>query len=102
MLSSDKNIVVYAEECASDECSTSCESLKCQLCRPCLSNEDINNIHAAYREHINRGDTKRIFPKSIDRSKPIDDKELDDLSEENKKMTKWFIGKCLMDRSWCM
>lgn len=101
-MSSDKNIAVFADDCTSDECSISCESLKCQLCRPCLSHKDITNLHIAYREHINRGDTKRIFPKPIDKNYVINDKELENLTDENKKMTKWFIGKCLMDRSWCI
>lgn len=101
MMSADKNIAVLAEECASDECAVSCESLKCQLCRPCLSSGDISNLHSAYREHVNRGDTKRIFPKPVDANTPLNEEEMSKLSKENQKMAMWFAGKCLADRLWC-
>lgn len=98
MMSSDKNIAVFAEHCASGRCSESCEYDKCKLCRPCLSSQDIADLHTAYREHINRGDTKRLFPVTMSGSeKP----NLENLSEKNRWMTNWFTGKCSMDSTWC-
>lgn len=65
MLSGDKNIAVYPEECNSDLCYGSCVSPHCQLCNHCLSVETRRNLLRAYREHVNRGDCRRIFPPSM-------------------------------------
>lgn len=101
MISSDKNIAVLAEHCASKECAESCELPECELCRPCLSAQDISDLHVAYREHINRGDTKRIFPVPITNGKPLENLEFADLNEKNQMMSRWFAGKCAMESTWC-
>lgn len=98
MMSSDKNIAVFAEHCASDKCAESCELPECELCRLCLSSQDITDLHTAYREHINRGDTKRIFPVPIINGVKS---ELNDLNEKNQMMSRWFEGKCAMETTWC-
>lgn len=97
-MSSDKNIAVFAEYCASEMCTASCELPECELCRPCLSTQDITDLHTTYREHINRGDTKRIFPVPI-----IDGKvpDISDLNEKNQMISRWFAGKCAMESTWC-
>lgn len=99
MMSSDKNIVVFAEQCASEKCAGSCESTECELCRPCLSSQDIRDLHTAYREHIHRGDTKRIFPVPIISQTESD---ISNLSKKNQMITRWFAGKCAMESSWCL
>lgn len=102
MLSSDKSIAVFADQCAKPKCAESCESPECELCRPCLSTQDISDLHMAYREHIYRGDTKRIFPQSIDPSKlPLTEDDLSELTAKNRMITKWFAGKCAVDSTWC-
>lgn len=98
MMSTDKNIAVYAEHCVSKECADSCELPECELCRLCLSTQDVTDLHAAYREHVSRGDTKRIFPVPITNEQTTD---LSHLSEKNRKMSRWFAGKCAMDATWC-
>lgn len=99
MLSTDKNIVVHADRCMQPECAESCESDECKLCRPCLSSDDIMSLHLAYREHVNRGDTKRIFPVSSNNNEVVNNFE--ELSPKNRLMTKWFAGKCEADSTWC-
>lgn len=102
MISTDKNIAVFADECADPKCAESCESPECELCRPCLSTQDISDLHMAYREHVNRGDTKRIFPKPIDPSQlPLTDDDLSGLTAKNRMIAKWFAGKCAGDKTWC-
>lgn len=108
MRSADKNIAVNAEQCASKRCAESCEPTECALCRPCLSAQDISQLHAAYREHINRGDTKRIFPVPIQWNSDDGDDivkstepNFDDLNAKNQWMSRWFAGKCAMDSTWC-
>ncbi|XP_031617910.1 probable tubulin polyglutamylase ttll-15 [Contarinia nasturtii] len=98
MMSADKNIAVHAEHCTSDMCVESCELPECELCRPCLSAQDISDLHMAYREHVNRGETKRIFPVPIISGKSAD---LSELNANNQKMSRWFAGKCAMESIWC-
>ena len=102
MLSTNKNIAVNAEVCGQAPCTESCAPIECLLCKPCLSHQDSMELHRAYREHVNRGDTKRIFPVPINKQlKKIDDETFNELSPKNQFMTKWFYGKCIMDQSWC-
>lgn len=65
MQTADKNIMVFPSQCNSAFCRSSCVSPICQLCRPCLTREMKMNLVRAHREHINRGDCKRIFPPSM-------------------------------------
>jgi tubulin monoglycylase TTLL15 len=98
MVSNNKNIAVKANICASEQCKTSCGHEKCRMCQPCLSQTDSINLHKSYREHINRGDTKRIFPV------PKKDKQyenFEELSRNNQFMTEWFDEKCKVDESFC-
>lgn len=61
---------------------------------------DADSLHAAYREHINRGETRRVFPLTIYNFE-IDEEYMDELSPKNQMMYRWFLGKCLRDPSWC-
>lgn len=103
MLSTDKNIMVNGEVCGQPPCAESCAPVECQLCKPCLSRSEIAELNQAYREHVNRGDTKRIFPARIRNPKRSlnDDEFFKSLSVKNQMMTKWFHGKCLTDSNWC-
>lgn len=69
MIVSDKNIAVYPDECNSMLCKESCISPICQLCKPCLSYDTKEYLVEAYREHLDRGDCKRIFPPTMVRKK---------------------------------
>lgn len=103
MLSTDKNVMVNGEICGKHPCAESCAPIECVLCKPCLSAQDTIDLHRAYREHINRGDTKRIFPVRITNPKiSLDnDSSFQQLSPRNQMMTRWFQGKCLTDSNWC-
>lgn len=98
--SADKDIVIYAEKCTEPPCSESCASPECELCRNCLNTLDADSLHAAYREHINIGETRRIFPLPI-HNYELDEEFLEELSPKNQMMYKWFLGKCLRDHLWC-
>lgn len=102
MISSDKNIMVNGEICGQLPCTESCAPSECQLCKPCLSKSEIAELHQAYREHIYRGDTKRIFPVRFnDPEKTIEDEFFKSLSYKNQMMTKWFQAKCKENKDWC-
>lgn len=96
MLSTFKNIAVNGESCSQMPCLESCAPVDCQLCKPCLSHEEITELGLAYREHVNRGDTKRIFPET-----KVTAGDFEKLSPANQVMTKWFQAKCALDASWC-
>ncbi|KAK4885271.1 hypothetical protein RN001_001542 [Aquatica leii] len=96
----DKNIMVFANECNSSMCRNSCMAPICQLCRPCLTEEHKNNLQQAYREHVNKGSCKRIYPPPM-KMEDIDiHEELEMYTPENQFQHRWFKGKCLMDASW--
>lgn len=102
MLSADKNIMVNGDVCSQLPCSESCSPVECQLCKPCLSQSDTAELHRAYREHVNRGDTKRIFPVPINvQNKPLQGDFYNELSPSNQMISRWFHQKCLNDRTWC-
>lgn len=107
MVSSNKNIAVNAQVCGQIPCIESCAPLICQLCRPCLSDDDIQDLHEAYREHIRKGDTKRIYPKPILQLADLNTsngkmENIDLLSPKNKMMIQWFAEKCKLDTTWCL
>lgn len=62
MVVSDKNLATYSKQCNSITCKSSCVSPICQLCKPCLSKDTREALKDAYKEHVNRGDCKRVFP----------------------------------------
>lgn len=94
MVSADKNIAVDPEICSQVPCVESCAPLACQLCLPCLSDDDLADLYAAYREHFLKGDAKRLFPDST-----IDVTNI--VSPKNQLHSRWFTSKCKTDNSWC-
>ncbi|XP_023027613.2 tubulin tyrosine ligase-like 15 isoform X1 [Leptinotarsa decemlineata] len=101
MIVSDKNLATFPKECSSILCQTSCVSTDCHLCRPCLSPETRKYLVQAFKEHLNKGDCKRIFPPPMTREEIMNGISLEDLSSENQLQHKWFQGKCMLDLSWC-
>lgn len=95
MLSNLKNIVVNATFCV-ENCGKSCSDLNCELCVPCLSDENQQNLHRAYREHGNRGGFKRIFPAQ----KQFNEGSIE-TTANNRVSLKWFEAKCHEDPEWC-
>lgn len=65
MIVADKNLAVFPNECNSMRCRTSCMSPECQLCKPCLSPDTKYTLVQAFKEHLHRGDCKRIFPPTM-------------------------------------
>ncbi|KAL9693101.1 hypothetical protein quinque_012386 [Culex quinquefasciatus] len=99
MLSSLKNLVTDGNRCSEAPCLESCAPEECNLCVSCLNGADLKDLHSAYREHLNRGDMKRIFPvPKADQSRRVDEAEL---SPKNRWMSRWFDEKCKIDTSYC-
>uniref|UniRef100_A0A182QX78 Uncharacterized protein n=1 Tax=Anopheles farauti TaxID=69004 RepID=A0A182QX78_9DIPT len=98
MLTSLKNLATSANQCADLPCTESCAPIECQLCSTCLEESDLDDLQRAYREHMNRGDMKRIFPAPKVDSNRV---EYESLSAKNQFMSKWFEEKCKTDHSYC-
>ncbi|XP_056636211.1 probable tubulin polyglutamylase ttll-15 isoform X2 [Diorhabda sublineata] len=101
MVVSDKTLAVFPNACNSNTCRSSCMSLECQLCKPCLSKETRQNLVAAVKEHLHKSDCKRIFPPSMTQEEATKGIDIDEYSPKNKLQHKWFQGKCILDVSWC-
>jgi len=101
---SDKDVLVSPATCVSTECldKSGCELEQCELCKKCLSHADLDTLRRAWLERKNQFATRRIFPHavSLEQAKSIT-KEQDELVDSNRKMSKWYKEKCLMDKSWC-
>lgn len=70
---------------------------ECEICLTCASNEDIFNMHRAYRENSRRGEFRRIFPSQMYFNESVIDK----MSKRNQVSTRWFKAKCELNKEWC-
>lgn len=96
MFSSGKNIAVNIIFC-NESCNKSCSPAGCELCLPCMNGIEIKQLHRSYREHMNRGEMKRIFPNNFHFQEEITKQ----MTPANQFMTNWFFAKCQTDKSWC-
>lgn len=96
MLSNSKNIAVYPQQCSENKCHESC-SKGCELCLPCVTAQGLRDMLTASREHIRRGDFKRIYPAESF----INEGFARRLSSRNQLSAKWFEAKCSENESWC-
>ena len=95
----EKDVLVSPELC-SQECP--CSQEKCQLCRQCLSTEELGTLKTAFMERRNQGQMLRIFPPPVKRSDlTLESNMMERMSPANRKMTRWYREKCKMDRVWC-
>lgn len=99
MISSTKDITVEPLACMSTQCVNSgCNTASvCDLCLKCLNNEKISDLHRAYREHMQRGEMKRLFPAA----NYFDENYITKLSKANQFHTRWMKAKCKADKTWC-
>lgn len=98
-----KDIVVFAEHC-SVNCqggSGACSQIECQLCLPCLSEDQKANFLEAYLEHQRRGGCRRVVPQPIHPDEAHQAANMERLTPENTVMAEWFRGMCLSDKTFC-
>ncbi|XP_070504284.1 probable tubulin polyglutamylase ttll-15 isoform X2 [Chironomus tepperi] len=102
MLSQSKDIVTNPQSCLDYPCnvSSSCSSSKCEMCLQCLNQvpDVLNHLHRSYREHMQCGHMKRIFPAY---NNYHDGNIVNQLSSVNRLSLKWFQAKCETDSAWC-
>nr|CAB3267357.1 probable beta-tubulin polyglutamylase [Phallusia mammillata] len=99
ILVSVKDIQVYEKECS--QCA-SCATQLCKLCVPCLTPTMKTNLERAYREHTNRMQCARAFPKPVSElGKGTKENTNNHLTENDKLMELWFTGMCRKSSAWC-
>ena len=55
-----------------------------------------------FLEHSRQFATRRIFPEPVTSQEDASqEKDYTGVSSNNRKMDKWFRGKCLVDKHWC-
>lgn len=98
-----KDIVVFADHC-SVNCkggTDACSKVECQLCLPCLSEDQKSNFLQAFLEHQRRGGCRRVVPQPINAGDAHQAAQMDRLTPENTLMTEWFRGMCISDKVFC-
>jgi hypothetical protein len=100
MFSTPDDIVTGIGDCSiclNDEGNLECNSDEsCSLCYGCLSDEMINELHVAYREHQRRQNFLRIFP-HVDLNPEL----FKEMTNKSQLMTRWYRNKCDSDPDWC-
>ncbi|XP_067680805.1 probable tubulin polyglutamylase ttll-15 isoform X1 [Haliotis asinina] len=104
---SDKDISVFPDVCSSSRCHNHCNNLECKLCSECLTTEWHLQLKLAYLEHVRRGSCRRLFPEPMNQTeaqlwKPgKEPASFSKLTDKNKLISLWFMGKCQMDSAFC-
>ena len=102
------DIRVFPQVCSRSPCTESCTAIECKLCRKCVNRPLENMLKMAYLEHSRRGSTRRILPPPINETQAMlwdpstDWPGTDELSEKNRLMYRWFVGKCQQDKTYCV
>ncbi|KPI90922.1 Tubulin polyglutamylase ttll6 [Papilio xuthus] len=100
MVSAQKNIAVWSDEC-STKCRDRCEiSPVCGLCRPCLGAKLRKSLLKAHKEFLHKGDFKRLFPPEMVQ-KQLTTEQFKSLNKMNQQQYLWYQGKCNIDITWC-
>jgi len=98
-----KDLLVTPLACSSQQCQSGtsevCGLAECELCKQCLTEDDLSNLKRAWLERANQWATIRLFPRPVRRHMAGEKEE--GLTPNNRKMGAWFRAKCDMDRSWC-
>lgn len=97
MFAHSKNVGVNPGLCVDNNCDKNCNKPECELCLPCLSEADLNDMLTAYREQLRRGGFKRIFPGKTHFNQDYIAKA----TPKNQKSLKWFREKCFENNEWC-
>jgi hypothetical protein len=71
------------------------------LCRKCLTTDEVFENLQAYREQMNLGDFKRIFPAEQEDSGSVGLDLWGKVSKESVKHAHWFGEMCERNRYFC-
>ncbi|KAL7010901.1 hypothetical protein ACKWTF_014001 [Chironomus riparius] len=100
MIAEGHSMNVNPQSCLSDICQNSCDG-DCMFCRKCLTaDEGFDNLQA-YREQMNLGDFKRIFPAEQEDDESVGLDLWAKVSKESVKHAHWFGEMCEKNRYFC-
>ncbi|XP_048586419.1 probable tubulin polyglutamylase ttll-15 isoform X2 [Nematostella vectensis] len=97
----DMDIMTSFDACATRECRNSCSQEICELCHPCLTEDQKVTLKLARLEHVNRGGFRRVVPPPMSQSEARVAKSSNDVNGSNRFMWIWFRRMCLRDPTWC-
>jgi len=100
MIAEGHSINVSPEICLSDICENNCDG-DCMFCSKCLTADEIYEHLQAYREQMNLGDFKRLFPAEQEDSENISLGLWGKVSQESVKHGHWFGEMCEKNRYFC-
>ncbi len=94
---------VFHPLCTSDKCISNCGDPECRsTCVHCYTEDEKEELKRAYKEHVNRGECRRVVPMSMSWSDAESALEAGQgLVPRNEWMLRWFRGMCLKDQTWC-
>ena len=100
MIAEGHSINVSPETCLSELCQNSCDG-DCMLCKKCLTAVEIFDNLQAYREQMNLGDFKRIFPAEHEDDANVGLDLWSKVSKESVNHAHWFGEMCEKNRYFC-
>ncbi|XP_070505704.1 probable tubulin polyglutamylase ttll-15 [Chironomus tepperi] len=100
MIADGHSLNVSPETCLSSLCENSCDG-DCMFCRKCLSDDDIYDQLQAYREQMNLGHFKRVFPAEQEDAETIGLDLWGKVSKESVRHAQWFDEMCEKNRNFC-
>ncbi|KAK7100753.1 probable tubulin polyglutamylase ttll-15 [Littorina saxatilis] len=102
------DVRVFPEVCNGKICSESCVSSQCKLCRRCVNRQTETFLMRAYLEHNRRWSTRRVLPPPVNQTQALlwDPATYwpgsETMSDRNRLMFHWFVGKCRQSMDFCV
>jgi hypothetical protein len=87
-----KNLAIDKRNCVEN-----CDDPNCRFSSSCLTESEVQLLNKSYQEHVRSGGMQRVFPSFLH----YDDGFIEQLSDENQFLTKWFREKCRQDEQFC-
>lgn len=100
MVANRDSMSVLPETCLSASC-LDCKNDDCELCWKCMDGTARYDLIQAYREQLNSGDFKRLFPPDEKFMATANDDFWNDLLDANRMHFKWFVEMCKKNRKFC-
>lgn len=99
MINSPRSVSVLPEVCMKAPCNESCDSLKCKLCRDCMTEDQKYDTILAMQEQKSHGAFKRLFP--VSNFKELGSVDFKKLSPADQLHSEWFMEMCKKNKDFC-
>lgn len=99
MVANKNNIAVDIKSCIKYQCHRDCSHQRCNVCYPCVGQENRYQMREAVRENMYaQNNFRRLFPTEIYYN---DEKLISRMTKNNQISINWFREKCEYDQRWC-